>query len=92
MIIEIWAEMGETIGMIGILTKTRSIREKLAVTVILCLGADTTQVEDPSTQVVLGQTYATVLLAAIIVTTTRPTNISCLGGPSTVTRCLLGPG
>ena len=84
------AEIGGTTVMIVILTKTRSIGEKLAVTVVLWPGIHTAQVADLSTQLVVGLAYTIVLLAAITVKTTRTTNMLFLGDPSTVTRGLAG--
>ena len=76
--------------MIEISTKTRSIREKLAITIVIQLGADITYVVSPSTPEVLRYPYATVLPAVNTVTTTRPSKISCLGGLRTVTPGLAG--
>ena len=55
---------------------------KLAVTAVLWPGADTAQVVDLLTQVVVGKIYVTILLAAKIVGMTRTTKSLFLSGPS----------
>ena len=53
-IIGIRAEIGKTTRIFRVLTKTRSIGEKLVVAVVQRPGSDTDQVAIPSTPVVVG--------------------------------------